>query len=385
MDKDTKPVTEPSQQDSTTDMTEAIDENAVEQPASEEKQAKGGGGLALLLSLVALLAVAYLYYLDWQGDTTEPPAGVDASEIQVWQDEQEKVASELQNVKADIQSLQQITEQLQQQVSQQQQVLAQRDGAAVGGGTETLAFDNSPNEQAISQLQQAIANQSRLIQSLQQDIQESGNPIQPTGPMVSALASSQAEMQRQAAVQTVLAVQMMVDSQRIPAAIDTLEQFNQHLNTDVDLQQRMSALAATLRQADLPDLATAKASLGSLAQAIEQLKVPTVEADEEQAWYEKLISVKKIDEQSPITSTAELMSLKMQLKQHVYEARLNLNLGQAAGWQQTLNEAASLVQQQLPNQPALAQSFQQLAQQSIIPQLPATYDIEATLAAIKGR
>jgi len=386
MDKDTKPVTEPSQQDSTTDMTEAIDENAVEQPASEEKQAKGGGGLALLLSLVALLAVAYLYYLDWQRGAIEPTAGVDASQMQAWQDEQANLNKALQKAKADIQSLQQTTEQLEQQVSQQQQQLGQRQGAAVGGGGgETLAFDNSPNEQAISQLQQAIANQSRLIQSLQQDIQESGNPIQPTGPMVSALASSQAEMQRQAAVQTVLAVQMMVDSQRIPAAIDTLEQFNQHLNTDVDLQQRLNALAATLRQADLPDLATAKASLGSLAQAIEQLKVPTVEADEEQAWYEKLISVKKIDEQSPITSTAELMSLKMQLKQHVYEARLNLNLGQAAGWQQTLNEAASLVQQQLPNQPALAQSFQQLAQQSIIPQLPATYDIEATLAAIKGR
>ena len=388
MDKDTKPVTEPSQQDSTTDMTETTDENAIEQPASEEKQAKGGGGLALLLSLVALLAVAYLYYLNWQRGAIEPTAGVDASQMQAWQDEQANLNKELQKAKADIQSLQQTTEQLEQQVSQQQQQqqLGQRQGAAVGGGGgETLVFDNSPNEQAISQLQQAIADQSRLIQSLQQDVQESGNPIQPTGPMGSALAASHAEMQRQAAVQTVLAVQMMVDSQRIPAAIDTLEQFNQHLNADVELQQRMSALAATLRQADLPDLATAKANLGSLAQAIEQLKVPTVEADEEQAWYEKLISVKKIDEQSPITSTAELMSLKMQLKQHVYEARLNLNLGQASGWQQTLNEAASLVQQQLPNQPALAQSFQQLAQQSITPELPATYDIEAMLAAIKGR
>jgi len=386
MDKDTKPVTEPSQQDSTIDMTEATEENAVEQPASEEKQAKGGGGLALLLSLVALLAVAYLYYLNWQRGAIEPTAGVDASQMQAWQDEQANLNKALQKAKADINSLQQTTEQLEQQVSQQQQQLGQRQGDAVGGGGgETLAFDNSPNEQAISQLQQAIADQSRLIQSLQQDIQESSNPIQPTGPMASALASSQAEMQRQAAVQTVLAVQMMVDSQRIPAAIDTLEQFNQHLNTDVDLQQRLNALAATLRQADLPDLATAKATLASLAQDIEQLKVPTVEADEEQAWYEKLISVKKIDEQSPITSTAELMSLKMQLKQHVYEARLNLNLGQASGWQQTLNDAASLVQQQLPNQPALAQSFQQLAQQSITPELPVTYDIEATLAAIKGR
>ena len=384
MDQDTKNPTVQEQPEPTAEMIEAADEDSVKPPEPVEKQTKGGGGLALLLSLVALLAVAYLYYLDWQGDTTEPPAGVDASEIQVWQDEQEKVASELQNVKADIQSLQQITEQLQQQVSQQQQVLAQRDGAAVGGGTETLAFDNSPNEQAIKQLQQAIAGQSRLIQSLQQGLLESNEPVQSIGPMGSALATSQAEMQRQAAIQTVLAVKMMVDSQRIPAAIDTLEQFNQHLNTDVDLQQRMSALAATLRQADLPDLVTAKTSLAALAQAIDQLKVPTIETDEERAWYEKLVSIKKIDDQSPITSTAELMTLKMQLKQHVYEARLNLNLGQASGWQQTLNEAASLVQQQLPNQPSLAQSFRQLAQQSIPPQLPAAYDIEATLTALKG-
>ena len=117
MDKDTKPVTEPSQQDSTTDMTETTDENAIEQPASEEKQAKGGGGLALLLSLVALLAVAYLYYLNWQRGAIEPTAGVDASQMQAWQDEQANLNKELQKAKADIQSLQQTTEQLEQQVS----------------------------------------------------------------------------------------------------------------------------------------------------------------------------------------------------------------------------------------------------------------------------
>ncbi len=338
---------------------------------------KSGGGLALLLSVVALALSGYLFYKDWLS-TTETARQKRAGELL----EQMKSTGFLSNRNS---------EQFKQQINALDQTITQIKSDLDGLKKDTKEniskqlpsneFDNTDNEVAIQRLQSQLASQAHLIEALQAQLAEPAN-IQSVGNLPNNDFDA---LQKNRVIQSLGITQTLLDTGQISAAVSSLENLKQSTSLEFNDRNQLQSIIDKLEQTPQPDVAALKQRLSTANATIQTLQLPvTDENDETEAkWYERFVSVKKIEADQGLESTFELLSMKSQLSHLLQSAELLLNLHNEAGWQQSLLQAADLLQQQMPKQQDLITELQRLSAEPIKAKVPDNLGLNPLVEELK--
>jgi uncharacterized protein HemX len=273
-----------------------------------------------------------------------------------------------------------------QQLKTQASQLAQ--GVSENTANEQPVFDNRANQAALDQLNEQLNSQARRISQLQQQLTAQQNtPVQTVGDVAIPVPDHTLFWQQQAAMGVLDQVALAKLSGQ-PAVAQQL--VAEYLSTD-DLPSDISALMRELNSAlnsiQQPDVAALKQQLNGIRQAIDgiSLVIKSEEPAAERSWYERFISVKKIDaSEGPAMSTLALMSLKAELRQLLQQAEWSLTMQDQTGWQQQLAAVLERIQAELPGQQAVISQVQALRAESVTVDWPDAIDLSAMKATIKG-
>jgi len=362
------------------DQVETEELNTTEQPVLPQKS---GSKLSLLFSLLALSGTAYLYYQNWQ---TGVSGLSDISlKIQSLEDESKVLRTDLYNTQEDVRKLTtQVSNQLPEIAATVQQLKESRTSEPL----DTIGFDNSANEKALLDISRQLSEQSKIINTLQSQI-----AVQVSTPVAKdALAVEPVNdvfRQNQMALQTLWATQVLLDTHRIPKAIATLQNYLDVAKLESPMNAAIMQLKQQLQQLDLPQVEQLKQQLDEIRMAVNALQLITktnqqTSADSQSSWYDRFISVKKIDEDNGVQSSTELILLKTNINRNLYEAGLYLVLQDQQAWQLSLKESASQLKQHMPKQSELIETIQNLAQQKVSVELPDQIDVQSMIDQLKG-
>ncbi len=373
MDKDQIEDSEVNEQEDDAVETTVTEPNEQDQAEPAVVIKKSGSGFSLLLSVVALGIAGYLFYQNWQQDDSPIQAVSSQAEIEQLQQANQSLGVQLSEAKAEIQQLKTQLSAVQQGLAEVKNLANQQPGAAD-------PFDNSANERSLQQLEQQLEDQVETIRALQQQFTslslDSG--VREMSPELLN------QIQSTATVQTLLTTQTLLDTGQIGAAASGLDRYLSSAHVSAAMNRQLQQLANRIRQIETPDTASLKQSLQNLVEKVKSLELPTVEAADEGHWYDRFISVKKISDDSELTSSVQLMELKMQLDRQLYQAGLNLTMQQQTGWQDTLNQSANLLAQQLSTEQALVEQIKSLAAQKVVADVPADLNIDVLIKELKG-
>jgi len=360
-------------------------ENSAEQPVVVKKSS---GGLSLLISLLALAGVVYLFYQDWLNNSQTTNNGVSPAVIQQLQDSAQVLSADLQNVQVDINGIKQQSSQItavEQQLKQLSEQLDTLENVAQNtqqGSNLTDTdnqFDNSANELALARLQQQLTDQAQTIGVLQSKPSAIGSPSS------SGQTDNLAHIEKSAAIQVLLTTDVLLSTHRIPQALAALDNYLKVSSLKTTDKNKILRLLNQLQQIEQPDLEQIDQQLQALKTTVHALQVSTETNDsDETKWYERFVSVKKIETESNISSTAQMVTFKTELNRLLYQAKLYLMLSDQVGWQSSLNAAAKWVKDEMPENKALSSRITALADQAIVADIPKQLDVAAVIDELSG-
>ncbi len=364
---------------------------STESTASKAEQSvvvnKSSSGLSLLLSLLALTGVGYLFYQHWQDKKQTANQVTSPAVIQQLQDSDQVLSTDLQNALVDINQIKQqnaqiaVIDQQLQQLTEQLTALkgSQQDTSQVA--TESL-FDNSQNELALAEIQLKLTDQARIIAELQ------ATPSTAEGTQVMAddlRSDSYQQIEKNAATQVLLTADVLLSTHRLPQAIAALDNYLKVSSLKPVDKNNLLRLLGQMKQIDVPDLLLIDQQLQALQSSVNDLQVSTQQAaSDEPKWYERFISVQKIETDNNISSTAQLIAFKTELNRLLYQAKLYLMLSDQAGWQSSLSAASQWVKQEMPEHVELSNRIMSLAAQTVVAVIPSEVNIASVIDALNG-
>jgi uncharacterized protein HemX len=358
MDKTTENLPEEVETSSqANDMTDNV--NPTEQQVIINKS--GAAVLSLMVSILALLVSAYLFY-QTQINQNNSSNQNEITELnqQLYQANQ-ALSTDLASSQVKIKENQQLLQSLATQISNLQ----------LPNDHTTPTFDNSENLALIEQLHEQLDQQKIMLQKLSTE-QGSNQTINPV--------IDQESIQRQATLNQLRMVQLMLNNNQIPQAILSLEK---HLTMDQlkpTIQVKLKQLLLDLNNIKQVDK---KSLFNELDQAQNRVVALTLETEKievtESSWYEKFISVKKIKSDNSLANSTDLAILKADLAQHLIQAKIALSLADQESWQLQLTAAVQKLKTQLPNQDELRQQVLNLSQQTVVPDLPEGINFQAII------
>lgn len=357
-------------------------ENAATEPAMVKKSA---AKLSLLLSLLAVAAVAYLYYQDWQSKQQQTSDVISPEAVQKLQDSDQRLNTEVQNLQNDINQIKQqntdietLKQQLEQLTAQFNAFKNQQQQNSSAGSEST--FDNSQHESELAEIKLQLRNQARLIAGLQ----ATPSNDQATETKAEELrAEAYEQITKNAATQVLLTTDVLLSTHHVTQAIDALDGYLKVSSLKPVDKNKLLQLLSQLQQIELPDHAQISQQLQALKSTVNALQITTQQStDEAPKWYERLVSVKKIETESSISSTAQLVSFKTELNRLLYQANLYLMLHDQSGWRSSLKAAVQWVNDEMPEQPELVDSITALMNQSVVAEIPSQVDVSALIAAL---
>ncbi len=330
---------------------------------------KSSGFFSILLSLVALGLAAFTFYQQWH-----TPAAVNSSnEIRSLEQQVQMLTDDLQ---AQNNQQQNTAKQVVELTQQNQRINGQL--KSLGDSEDQAAFDNSDNEKALQQLTQQLNKQQNLITQLQ-----TGSNNQPAIAH-EELVLDEVAIQKSIAVKVLIQAQMLVDLQNIDQAVDVLEKFLLVTTLDANWKNKLRRLVNVLKQVELPDISSLRAELNRIDQMVGSIVLETVEPNVESRWYDRFVSIRKIDDEANIESSAALIELKSLMQRKLYEARLFLNLQEQNGWENSLLEVAKLIKDNVPKQVDLLGAIESLSQLSLVANIPERFDTESLISELTG-
>ncbi|MCX7552379.1 hypothetical protein OS175_00690 [Marinicella sp. S1101] len=386
MDKE-QPIEETAENSATDDTAVDSYENQEDTAVIETETVvvkKSGGTFSLLLSLVALAAAGYALYLQWQAAENEAGESnrLIATQLQQLEAEQASAVAALQTVQNTNENLRQQSTELATKVSSLERLTQQLQDAGMSGAqlSEEKLFDNSANEVALRQLTLQLQNQEILINQLQSQLNSQvDEPATSQDGVV-----DQDQLQRALAVKALNQAETLVELHDIETATVVLENFLLATKLDTSWQIKLKQLVDALARTEQPDIQAMQQTLKGLDGAVNQIQLQTETAAAEGNWYDRFVSVKKISDDSSITSSAALVELKLSIKRQLYLAHLMLSLQDQSGWQNSLMQAAELITDNFPEQTQLANEIKTLAQLSLLPKVPKEFDTQALIAQLNG-
>ncbi|VAW45715.1 hypothetical protein MNBD_GAMMA02-311, partial [hydrothermal vent metagenome] len=314
---DKEPKVETTEDEISTEIENHANKNhAVESTEVPPVVAKrSSSGLSLLMSLLALAGVGYLFYKDWQNNGQATNTSVSPALIQQLKDSDQVLSTDLQNVQVDINRVKQQTTQIT-DIEQQLKQLSDQFVGLENSQQNTLQstkqdgadsqFDNSSNELALARLQQQITNQAQTITELQ------STPAVVAGTQSSApgmLSDTYEQIEKNAAIQVLLTTDVLLSTHRLPQAIAALDNYLKVSGLKSVDKNKLLHLQSELQQIKQPDLEQIDQQLQALKSSVHALQVSTqAAAKDEPKWYERFVSVKKIETESSISSTAQMVA-----------------------------------------------------------------------------
>lgn len=376
-----------------TDVENAAVENHVEYVTTDEvyesnegttnPNNKSSAGLSLWLSLLAIVGVAFLYYLHWTANSAGADSAVSADVIQQLQDSDQVLKTDLNNAQVDFNRVKQQAKQIT-AIEKQMDELSKQLSTLKNTGNQpsTTQFDNSDNESLLAQLQQQLAQQNKAITALQSAA--TNNTIQGLGNDV--MTGNFNQIEKNTAIQVLLSVDVLLNTHRLPQAITALDNYLKISRLKPLDKNKVLQLLNQLQQVEQPDLSTIKNQLKALNTAVQELQLSTQDLiDEEPQWYERFVSVKKIETESKISSTAQMVTFKTELSRLLYQAQLYLMLKDQSGWKNSLNSAAQWVKAELPENEPLFDQIKNLSKQTVIAAVPDDLNVAAVIEDLNGQ
>lgn len=374
MEKDQ--ITEPAD---TLEDDSIIDSNEVEDTSNDHKPVivkKSGGGLATLLSLLALALSGYLFYLNWlQGRQNQPDNSIDA--IKQVQDKNSQIENNIKNLQQQVDALKKADTEIRQSLSSMSAQLANSNS----NENQTNEFDNTDNEVAIQRIQTQLTSQAQLLATIQSQLAAPAY-IQTVGDLpqnnFDALHTSRV-------IQTLTMAQTLLDNNQITPALSALENLQQTAPAGFDHHNQLQSIINATKQIPQPDLSSLKQRVVTLNTDIQNIQLPVTQKTEEaeSKWYENFISVKKIDPNQGLDSTFDLLSMKSQLSHLLQSAQFSLDLQVEDAWQQSLTDASDLLKNKLPEQQNLIQELKRLAAEPIKATVPENLGIITLVIDLK--
>ena len=231
-------------------------------------------------------------------------------------------------------------------------------------------FDAAPLEQRINDLQQqltALKNQKQE-QSIEPQTKE----------YLSALARAQS-------VRALKTVQLLLNQQQIPQAVEVLKQWRNNNHLPLAVQTRLQQLVTTLSNIETPDVNQLKQQLTAIKDNIMALSLITeTQQSEQPAWYERFITVKKIKAEQQDLNSADLQQLKANAGHSIQQAELALALQQPELWHDALQRTKNILAKAPIDTQSIGQQIEQLGQQNITAQVPDNLGIQALIQQIEG-
>lgn len=369
--------------DGTANEVETIEAEAPDETTSHEESTaapviikKSSNKLALFLSLLALIAPAYLLYIEFLSSQDSPDTEVFDNQIQQLGEANKKLSDQLQNLTSRYDNeLTALKDQLNQVKNQPVQA------------KESPAFDNSQNETAISQLEQQLSQQISdhaaeltLLKQNMATVQNTTSIAKEVLPTVTDAYDTQR------AIDALYAADLLLRTHRLPQAISTLQQLKATAKLKASTQQQINQLLNQWQQVEQPDNSLLFSQIQSLKQQVKSLTLPTQEIENTKtSWYSRFISVKKLAADGTVADSHALHLLKAQLTQHLLQAEWALTLQQGPAWNQQLNAAATALNEQMPKQTTLVQQLRDLANKQIIALLPTPSGIHDVISELKGQ
>lgn len=342
---------------------------------------KSGGGFALFLALIALGLSGYLFYKDWLANADETNHDAANDVLQQLNAQKSLSAKTSQQLQQQIDQLTQTLSQIETNLNDLKTELATNTNEPSTVLGQPVTFDNSSNEAAIQTLKEQIADQNETLKSLQKQL-----ATQPANVAAFEANPNQFdELQKNAAIQSLVSAQTLLNSGHIEMAASTLEYFLQSSTIDSDYLRKIQNKINQINQIKQPDSNQLSQELSAIGTAIKDLTLPTKNTEEtESSWYDRFISVKKIDEGDHVDSSFELLSLKAELSNRLNAVKLLLTLKDQQGWQHALNQAAELLQQNMPQQQAMINQLQKLAGEPIAAIVPENLALMSLVDELKG-
>jgi hypothetical protein len=307
--------------------------------------------------------------------------------IQQLQDSDQVLSTDLKNAQVDINRVKQQTAQItvvEQQLKQLNEQFndfknSQQQISSVG--TESQ-FDNSQNELALADIQLKLTDQARIIAELQ------ATPLITAVPQATPedlRSDSYQQIEKNAATQVLLTADVLLSTHRLPQAIAALDNYLKVSSLKPVDKNNLLRLLGQMQQIDVPDLAQLSQQLQTLQSSVNDLQVSTQQAaSDEPKWYERFVSVQKIETDSSISSTAQLIAFKTELNRLLYQAKLYLMLSDQAGWQSSLSAASQWVKQEMPEHVELSNRIMSLAAQTVVAVIPSEVNIASVIDAMNG-
>lgn len=342
-----------------------------ESPAEKPSEApqvivkKGSSVLALLLSLLALGGCGYLFYLKYvapQNDQTQQQmAAIDKQSQSLEQD-----LNQLDNkFSAQLQKLQQ---QLQQQAATITQLQTTSTQQTTQPTTEQL-LDHFAEQSELETLQQQLTEQQQKLKQLKNSWQQTTNSVQPTANQDFRQQTQELNqlLDRNRLLNKLYVIKNLLQIKDFEQAQQQLEQVTQQLPATVKNQaEQLLQRWQTVQQPNLAaiqkQLNKAKKKASKLSLQVEQQQA---KEQEKEAWYNRFVSIKKIDQKNNLENSNQLQLLKIQITQNLLQAEWSLTLQQQQNWQRQLNQAANLLTQKMPYEQQLQQLLRNLSKQSI--------------------
>lgn len=370
-----------SEEELPTETANEIEEHATDQqidedpqpesPAEEPSEApqvivkKGSSVLALLLSLLALGGCGYLFYLKYvapQNDQTQQQmAAIDKQSQSL-----EQNLNQLDNkFSAQLQKLQQ---QLQQQAATITQLQTTSTQQTTQPTTEQL-LDRFAEQSELETLQQQLTEQQQKLKQLKNSWQQTTNSVQPTANQDFRQQTQELNqlLDRNRLLNKLYVIKNLLQIKDFEQAQQQLEQVTQQLPATVKNQaEQLLQRWQTVQQPNLAaiqkQLNKAKKKASKLSLQVEQQQA---KEQEKEAWYNRFVSIKKIDQKNNLENSNQLQLLKIQITQNLLQAEWSLTLQQQQNWQRQLNQAANLLTQKMPYEQQLQQLLRNLSKQSI--------------------
>ncbi len=370
--------------DQSNETDSAIESETIESPSDSEPTVivkKSSNKLALFLSLLALVATAYLLYIEFLSNQETSDSEVFDNQIQQKQIQQlgednKKLSNQLQSL-ANRYDNELIGLKDQLNKIKQQPVQANKSNA----------FDNSQNEAALLQLEQQlnqqISDHAAALSQLKQNLLASQNTIKTAKEVLPTQADA---YDTQRAIDALYAADLLIRTNRLPQATSTLQQLQASARLKASTQQQINHLLSQWQQVKQPDNTKLFSQLQSLKQQVKVLTLTTQETEtSDDSWYNRFISVKKIETDGTLADSHALHLLKAQLTQHLLQAEWALTLQQTPAWNQQLSAAAKALAEQLPKQTELTKNMRELASKPITALLPTPSGIHDIISQLKGQ
>ncbi|WP_395373961.1 hypothetical protein [Marinicella sp. W31] len=394
---------EPTTQEQEDNLNNPQDQDTIEATATVIKESKAvkksSGGIAflgLLIALGALALSAYNFYFYHFNTPQQQPVQDYSAEINSLSAETQSHQSMTRQQAEEIRALKQNLEQLQSQFAnlttdpeqteatetvdltplQQQLETLQTELASVSQAQQllqnsvaslptTTASAEPSSQVSVTQFQNALAKIDVLEQRLQESLQQQ-NPVEESADTTPSVLAYTINKQ--------LALAELYLSLDLPqAAIESLNTSinNESRNNYPSFTNQLERAVQEINTTAAVDSDGLLNQLKQISTSIEQLQLKTQQTPSDaDSWYDKFITIRKVDNTAAVQSSTELNLLKSTLQHQLMLAQMALQTKNQNQWDKHLVHIKTGLQEHFAEQQDLISQVESLQQQQVRPQYP---------------